>query len=415
MRVSRFAGRATEPPFTNIARRLRDFSPSLAPIEFDRSAFVARAFESAAPFQIPGSLLSSFAVGDDRFEIYYGSLDDNAMRVYVARASVFLPFFIERASYIKPEPNWLALLIFQRRSADVVSFVGLLTLYRWLMPLTARERWRISQVLVLPPFQRRGHGARLLRAVYQLAATWPNGVSGAAAVDDITVEEPSPEFTRMRDAVDLEMLVVANLLPMVETAEMQPTRWRVPGEPRTLVSNDAVLATCRAVRERFRLCDVQTRRLIRAARYLNGDPTRAAEEANGAEADVARPQTLSLRERWCAARHWRVYGEPLVRMQRLQASAAILREHETAASSGVQQVIREWGEEAELFEQLRATFDRAKAMQRKRCTEGVQRCAGKQMSDDNNDEHELEGELADEAAAAEAATYERSSKRRLLR
>jgi hypothetical protein len=177
-------------------------------------------------------------------------------------------------------------------------------------------------------------------------STW-----AAAPVDDITVEEPSPEFTQMRDAVDLEMLVEAGVLPMrEEPLEVQPTRWRVPGEPRTLVDSERGGATCRAARERFRLCEVQTRRLIRAARYLNGDANRAPE--SGGEPDVANPRTLSLRERWCAARHWRVYGEPLARMQRMQARASILRAHESEAAAGVERVIGEWGEEAEAFEKL---------------------------------------------------------------
>jgi hypothetical protein len=249
-------------------------------------------------------------------------------------------------------------LLFQRRSADVVSFVGMLTVYRWAMPLTARERWRISQVLVLPPFQRRGHGACLLRAAYHAASAW-----STAKVDDITVEEPSPEFTQMRDSVDLEMLIEAGVLPMSETLEVQPTRWRAPGEPRTLVDGEAVRATCAAVRERFRLCDVQTRRLIRAARYLNGDANRAPE--SGGEPDVANPRTLSLRERWCAARHWRVYGEPLARMQQRQASASILRAYESEAASGVERVIAEWGMEAEAFEKLRTSFNRAMKLKNK--------------------------------------------------
>ena len=49
-----------------------------------------------------------------------------------------------------------------------VTQVGLCTLFMfWAWP--DRRRCRVSQVLVLPPFQRRGVGRRLLQAAYAVA------------------------------------------------------------------------------------------------------------------------------------------------------------------------------------------------------------------------------------------------------
>ncbi|KAG8327576.1 histone acetyltransferase 1 [Homalodisca vitripennis] len=61
-----------------------------------------------------------------------------------------------------------------------------------------RTRPRVSQMLVLPPFQRRGLGVHLLCSVYQ-------HYRGVDAVTDITVEDPNEEFQHLRDYVDASL------------------------------------------------------------------------------------------------------------------------------------------------------------------------------------------------------------------
>merc|ERR1719323_1500748 len=61
----------------------------------------------------------------------------------------------------------------------------------------ANSRPRISQVLILPPFQRKGLGSKLLNTVYRHYLTDDKVV-------DITVEDPSEEFVRLRDFVDAQ-------------------------------------------------------------------------------------------------------------------------------------------------------------------------------------------------------------------
>merc|ERR1719154_821764 len=60
---------------------------------------------------------------------------------------------------------------------------------------TNHKRPRIAQMLVLPPFQRLGLGARLLDTVY-------SHYRSDRTVTDITVEDPSDNFVRLRDFVD---------------------------------------------------------------------------------------------------------------------------------------------------------------------------------------------------------------------
>ena len=61
-------------------------------------------------------------------------------------------------------------------------------------------RPRISQALVLPPFQRAGHGSALLRAAY----AYCHEAYPPAKLTDITVEDPSENFRHLRDKVDAE-------------------------------------------------------------------------------------------------------------------------------------------------------------------------------------------------------------------
>ena len=59
-------------------------------------------------------------------------------------------------------------------------------------------RARLSQIIVLPPFQRQGLGGRMLEAVRAHAT--------AHTFHDITVEDPTPQLQRLRDAADVRAL-----------------------------------------------------------------------------------------------------------------------------------------------------------------------------------------------------------------
>ena len=60
-------------------------------------------------------------------------------------------------------------------------------------------RLRISQFVIVPPYQRRGHGEQVLRAIYSLGRGMPDCV-------EVCVETPSPGFGRLRDKTDARVL-----------------------------------------------------------------------------------------------------------------------------------------------------------------------------------------------------------------
>lgn len=77
------------------------------------------------------------------------------------------------------------------------STVGYTTIYLY-YAYPQHIRPRISQMIVLPPYQRLGIGTKFLAVVY---AQFQRDVR----VRDITVEDPSDEFRRIRNAVDVRL------------------------------------------------------------------------------------------------------------------------------------------------------------------------------------------------------------------
>ena len=75
-----------------------------------------------------------------------------------------------------------------------------------------KTRMRVSQMLILPPYQRHGHGAELLEAVYRDAAI-------NAEVSDVTAEGPSTEFIALRDYVSTKLC--ASLPEFRDVAKLQ--------------------------------------------------------------------------------------------------------------------------------------------------------------------------------------------------
>lgn len=146
--------------------------------------------------------------GVRHFEIYalgYGSGVDvtPAFQSYHERLQTFLLFFVDAASYIDVNDEfWTFYLVFERyrpngNCADEpwrYASVGYMTVYHF-YAYPDRKRPRVSQVLILPPFQRSGHGQQLLKVFYR-------DCYASSAVRDITVEDPSETFQRMRDFID---------------------------------------------------------------------------------------------------------------------------------------------------------------------------------------------------------------------
>ncbi|XP_063231534.1 histone acetyltransferase type B catalytic subunit [Bacillus rossius redtenbacheri] len=133
------------------------------------------------------------------YEVYFCDITNPGFASFHERLQTFILWYIDAASFIDvDDENWRFFVMYEKYlqgGSARHAVVGYMSLYQYFAyPLNIRPR--ISQMLVLPPFQGRGLGTELLRTVYQHYVAEPS-------VLDITVEDPSERFQRLRDFVDV--------------------------------------------------------------------------------------------------------------------------------------------------------------------------------------------------------------------
>jgi histone acetyltransferase 1 len=90
----------------------------------------------------------------------------------------------------------------QSKSVFQYSLVGYMTLFSFSSPFKKPKGGmiqRVCQVVILPPYQRAGHGKKMLQVVYQRAKL---SNSCEDEIVEINVEDPAPAFVALRDSVD---------------------------------------------------------------------------------------------------------------------------------------------------------------------------------------------------------------------
>lgn len=206
----------------------------LPPVAFAKK----REFEDAirlmpADWTPPGEILSEFdGVDGAKFEIRRSNLADDASRQIIDRVQLLILLFIEGGSYIGTDTTdsldrWDIFFLYNIKPSTTdgtsrYQFAGYSTVYKFFplqrFPLEPKEahenlelpsgefpfsnlrsRTRISQFLILPPFQKSGNGSRLYRTIYDYCLRDPN-------VIEVTVEDPNEAFDDMRDVADLDFL-----------------------------------------------------------------------------------------------------------------------------------------------------------------------------------------------------------------
>ncbi|KAI0166377.1 histone acetyltransferase type B catalytic subunit [Xylariaceae sp. FL1272] len=197
----------------------------------------------------PGKLMKSIEKNGECHEIWMGSLADAAVKQMLRRIEITVLLFIEGGSYIglnadggdEPETSlarWSVFFVYKKEPAlegtdkSHYIFEGFSTVYDfWLyqqptppssprqdgapaesksndawelpvgnLPLSCLpRRARISQCIILPPFQGKGVGALLYSTIFDLYTADPS-------TKEITVEDPNEDFDLLRDLCDLKYL-----------------------------------------------------------------------------------------------------------------------------------------------------------------------------------------------------------------
>lgn len=189
--------------------------------------------EGAKDWTPPGELVRSYSKKGQDFEIWAGSLLDPKVNQLVRNIQIFVLFYIEAGSLLDLDEvdwsldRWRVFFTYQRvkplsPNGSSYAFIGYSTTYRFwkltiprqkptkliladfpnvpiISPKQLDSRLRISQFLLLPPYQGTGHGSQLYQAIYK-------EVMSDATISELTVEDPSEEFDQLRDSCDWKVI-----------------------------------------------------------------------------------------------------------------------------------------------------------------------------------------------------------------
>lgn len=150
-----------------------------------------------------GERIHEFKTDDDRtFEIYLCESSTANFQKYHRRLESWIFWYIDASSRIDHDEKWRFFVVFEKYKSESgeerYASVGYSSVYLY-FAYPDKIRPRIAQFIVLPPFQRMGIGSALLQAIYRHFQAKSN-------VTDITVEDASEDFQRLRNVTDSRLL-----------------------------------------------------------------------------------------------------------------------------------------------------------------------------------------------------------------
>ncbi|WFD19955.1 histone acetyltransferase [Malassezia caprae] len=216
----------------DVAETLSEYLPAddlVAPSEWPATVAAER-----ASFQPHGTRVGSYTrgKGEREFAVFRATFDTPGFREWHERVQIFALLFIEGASYIDDDDSrWEFYTLFERvqDGGESWHFVGYTSLYRfWCWP--GQTRLRLSQFVILPPYQQQRHGSELYKTVYDAALN-------DDSICELTIEDPSERFDRLRDSCDLTRLqrdatLVAKLAAPMDRAWYRTARAQYKMAPR---------------------------------------------------------------------------------------------------------------------------------------------------------------------------------------
>uniref|UniRef100_A0A2C9H8P0 Histone acetyltransferase type B catalytic subunit n=1 Tax=Anopheles quadriannulatus TaxID=34691 RepID=A0A2C9H8P0_ANOQN len=146
--------------------------------------------------------------GSRTFEVYVASAEDAEYMKFHTRLEMFSFWYIDGFSRVEIDPLWLFFTVYERYElennngsveGDVSNVryatVGYVSVYQY-YSYPNKVRPRISQILILPPFQKLGIATRLIKhSTYDYFRKKDN-------ITDITFEEPIEAIQHIRSVVD---------------------------------------------------------------------------------------------------------------------------------------------------------------------------------------------------------------------
>ncbi|PFH52471.1 hypothetical protein AMATHDRAFT_139905 [Amanita thiersii Skay4041] len=197
---------------------LRDEATFLQQVETDAESFrphgeLVDSYTRPSPQAISRSKGKSTGIGigelksEDtiEYEVYHSTWDTPGFKEYHRRLQLLVLLYIEGGSYINDdEDSWEFMVLYEKRKRKAPSaistyhLVGYSSLYNF-YHFPEKVRMRLSQFIIIPPYQRHGHGSELFQAIYR-------HVLSRSDIAELTVEDPAEAFEDLRDKNDLHML-----------------------------------------------------------------------------------------------------------------------------------------------------------------------------------------------------------------
>jgi len=161
-----------------------------------------------------GVILEEYSVKGHDFVMSLATGDE--ANVYHTKVQQLALWFIETADNVDAASRdggfWKVLYLFQKHNSTKYSLAGYVTLFHFQAPFKKPKPGyvvRVCQALVLPPYQRMGHGKRLLTCVMNIAHETYNNLltttkKGNDEIVEINVEDPAPAFVMLRNRTDYD-------------------------------------------------------------------------------------------------------------------------------------------------------------------------------------------------------------------
>ncbi|KAF9194830.1 histone acetyltransferase 1 [Haplosporangium sp. Z 767] len=188
-----------KPDADKIYAKMKDFLPG--DIIDNHDLFLQITQRDNKEFKPMGNKVAEYRINHEGYE-NSAKFDTPRFLEYHRRMQCFAIFFIEGASFIEDtDEKWEARLLFERvteNGEQSYNFVGYCNMYPYFY-YPDQIRMRISQFLILPPYQQQGHGNRLYQSLY-------NDFCSRKEIREMTVEDPNEEFSDLRDKNDMRHL-----------------------------------------------------------------------------------------------------------------------------------------------------------------------------------------------------------------
>ncbi|KAI5817158.1 acyl-CoA N-acyltransferase [Pyronema omphalodes] len=182
---------------------LEDFLPET--LSRDPDQFFQDLKNRTEAFTPPGELQKTFKRGSKTYEVWLANVSDERCATLLRNIQMLAILYIDGASTIEVDDEewsnkrWEVFFLYEKHNDESYSFIGYSALYHYYFfskESYEMSRVRLSQFLILPPFQRQGLGS----AFYDTIMKHYHDMD---SVKEITVEDPNQEFDNLRDCRDM--------------------------------------------------------------------------------------------------------------------------------------------------------------------------------------------------------------------